>query len=115
MDDQEMIFHLKKEIDNLRNQVREANGGSLNPPSSQSSSAQATGMASYSFPILSLVLLLAVVVVARWRKRGYQYSGISRSSEMTMTFELQDAHDYALPERKTESLYAAPSADVHFV
>lgn len=155
MDDTEKIYHLQQEIENLRTQIRTANGGSLNAAASASSSTSsnsAAGMSSLSFPVMTVGLLLAVVLVGLWRRttggrrrgggtsgRG-SYSGLttfmngagagprggrffsSGGEEMTMSFELPDAHEsYANMEESSSAAaavaasYAAPSAEIQFV
>ena len=145
MDDQEKIHHLKNEIDNLRNQLRDVNGGSINRASvtatEESDDDAVFGFVSGSMAAMVVFLLAILVVVRRrWRHQGgtsgYRYAaGTSmmnmmmmptttttnrRSPELMMTFELQDAHDYALPTRMEPSQgnhlsYAAPSSDIQFV
>lgn len=122
MDDQEKIFHLKQEIDNLRNQLREANGGSINRPTTSSSSMDSGSIMDFFSGSMAamVVLLLAVLVVVRRRwqnnQRGYRYaSGTRRSPELTITLELQDAHDYAMPPPSgsmgpADVAYVAPSS-----
>jgi len=132
MEDAEKIYHLQREIDNLRSQLRgSSTGNRVNAASSSSSSAAAASVSSSGIPLLTVFLVLAVVVVAIWRRtqqqqqragagaRRFYYAGSNPSpsvNEMTMTFELQDAHDYE-GERSinASSSYAAPSAHVQFV
>jgi hypothetical protein len=136
MDDTEKIYHLQQEIDSLRTQIRAQNGGSLNTATStttnSSSSSNSVAASSLSFPVLTVGLLLAVALVGLWRRttgRGrssgrssFLYSGSTRSTgeEMTMTFELPDAHEalaapsITLSERPAAA-YMAPSAEVQFV
>lgn len=128
MDDAEKIYHLQNEVQNLRNRIREANGGTLSPQPGQR--VKRTRMMNNSgmgnLPVLSVFLVLGVIGVAIWRRRQrsqrYHYAP---ADGMTMTFELPDAHDYAVVDPAAASnsstrrdlSYEAPStsATVQFV
>ena len=104
LDDQEKIYLLKAEVHNLRTQIREGNDAIAQDTSSGG------GFCSNGLcraPVLTIFLALGVVLVARWRRRQSIFSRLTSSSttstkssstqEMTMTFELQDAHEYEAP------------------
>lgn len=132
MEDKEKIQHLKNEIDNLRSQIKSSEYTSTaSLPSDPTAGSNALSAGSTTFPILSLMLLLGLVLVVRWRGRGgaggrriTPLRSYGRGDEdMTMSFELQDAHDYSVPSITTTTNnnstpttgYEAPSAAVQFV
>lgn len=73
--DNEKIILLKREIDNLRGQIREQNGGSLKRTTTSSSSKGAgggfcpRGSVCHQLPLLSVFLLVGLVLVAHMRRR----------------------------------------------
>lgn len=124
MEDKEKIQHLQKEIDNLRDRIRDANGGSLNDSllKENTSTAAATG----HLGLLTVLLFVAVLVVGIWRRRrrlqAYAfYTKATQEDDLALTFELQDAH--VAPEASSSAAnnaatYVAPTAtaaNVQFV
>jgi hypothetical protein len=100
LEDHEKIYMLKKEIDNLRKQVRES--GALQAPQSTASATPQIDEQGFcgrtgfcmGAPMLTIVLVLGLALVVRWRRRTTRKA---HAPEMTLQFELQDAHDYEAP------------------
>jgi hypothetical protein len=109
LEDHEKIYLLKKEIDNLRSQIKDSGVVQEGRPSSATvtttNSMAAATNASQGFctgglcraPMLTIFLALGVAMLARWRRRQAIVHQTARAPEMTMQFELQDAHEYQAP------------------
>jgi hypothetical protein len=96
LNDKEKVYLLKRQIDDLRTQVR-VNGAIQPAPSSTNA-----GMCQSSLcraPMLSLFLAVGVMLVARWRRRRpSSVSLLRRAPEVTLQFELPDAgYEYEAP------------------
>ena len=135
LEDHEKIFLLKREIDNLRSQIRDTGAVTgvghvgpddyQSPQSSSSSSLQGTidqqrGGFFHRIPTLSLFLIVGIAMIVRWRKRQRTshlrstFMNSMAASDYTMPeismnqFELQDAHDETSASRRN---YEAPLDD----
>jgi hypothetical protein len=110
LEDHEKIFLLKREIDNLRSQLKETKS---------TTSSNNRGMCSSGLcriPLLSMFLVVGVLMVTVWRKRRSVYYRYTRASSFLtdseqvnanptatgLQFELQEAsHVYAPPSSGT--------------
>jgi hypothetical protein len=101
LEDHEKIFLLKREIDNLRSQVKDTGVVQEGiPSSSMSEQVSNQGFCSSGFcraPMLTIFLALGVAMLARWRRRQSVFHQTAQAPELTLQFELQDAHEYQAP------------------
>mmetsp|Transcript_132203 Transcript_132203/g.196975 ORF Transcript_132203/g.196975 Transcript_132203/m.196975 type:complete len:136 (-) Transcript_132203:169-576(-) len=98
LEDHEKIFLLKREIDNLRSQIKDTGVVQEGLPASSNNAVQVSnqGFCSSGFcraPMLTIFLALGVAMLARWRRRQSVFHRRAQAPEMTMQFELRDAHE----------------------
>jgi hypothetical protein len=114
LEDNERIYLLKREIDNLRGHIRksgvivdEAAVAAVAPPTTRTAAngGRCTNPMCRA-PLLTVMLVVGLAMIAKWRRRRSTTtsSTANRTPEVTMHFELPDAHDYE-----------APSTEVRFV
>jgi hypothetical protein len=114
LEDDERIYLLKREIDNLRGQIRksgviidETAVAAVVPPTTRTASngGRCTSPMCRA-PLLSMMLVVGLAMIAKWRRRRTTTASTiaNRAPELTMHFELPDAHEYE-----------APSTEIQFV
>mmetsp|Transcript_24967 Transcript_24967/g.61448 ORF Transcript_24967/g.61448 Transcript_24967/m.61448 type:complete len:159 (+) Transcript_24967:193-669(+) len=126
LEDHEKMTLMRREIDHLRNVIREQNDGTLqsakrDKPESVSSSSSTTSNSSSAMdraPVLTLFLFVGLLVVAIWRRRrtnrGTSFlpttTTSSQQQQQIMTFELQDSFYEAPATNSTATISSSTAA-----
>jgi len=90
LEDDEKIFLLRREIDNLKGQLRSA-------PAKTVSSYQLSHHYTRQAAVLSAVLVVCLALVARFKK-SRRPSSFSDADASSLAVEMQDAHTYNAPQ-----------------